>query len=274
MSNYYDTFDPEDAVTMEVPNAVFKQAIVEVGETTTGEPGTDAAVDNTGTETHAVLHFTIPRGAKGENGVSPTVTIIRNQGDTGYLLTITDAEGVHTAEIQDGQAGARGEDGFSPTVSVSKSGTTTTITITDKTSEHTATIEDGEPGLKGDDGVSPTVTIARNQEDTGNILTITDGTGAHTATIPDGAKGPKGDAGVSPSVTIIRNQADTGYVLTITDATGAYTANIPDGATGQQGPAGQGVPAGGATGAFLVKNSGTDYDTTWQTLNNADATGY
>ena len=43
-------------------------ATVEVGTTTTGEAGTPAAVVNAGDETHAVLNFTIPRGAKGDKG--------------------------------------------------------------------------------------------------------------------------------------------------------------------------------------------------------------
>ena len=43
-------------------------ATVEVGTTTTGEAGTPAAVVNAGDETHAVLNFTIPRGAKGDSG--------------------------------------------------------------------------------------------------------------------------------------------------------------------------------------------------------------
>ena len=41
---------------------------------TTGEPGTDAAVTNTGTSAAAVLNFVIPRGEKGETGA---------KGDTG-----------------------------------------------------------------------------------------------------------------------------------------------------------------------------------------------
>ena len=36
--------------------------------TTTGTPGTDATVVNTGTNSAAILNFTIPRGEKGEKG--------------------------------------------------------------------------------------------------------------------------------------------------------------------------------------------------------------
>ena len=43
-------------------------ATVTVGTVTTGEPGTDAIVTNSGTESAAVLDFTIPRGATGAAG--------------------------------------------------------------------------------------------------------------------------------------------------------------------------------------------------------------
>jgi hypothetical protein len=43
-------------------------ATVAVGSVTTGEPGTSAAVSNSGTSAAAVLDFTIPKGAKGDTG--------------------------------------------------------------------------------------------------------------------------------------------------------------------------------------------------------------
>ena len=39
---------------------------IEIGETTTGEPGTPASVTNSGTDTAPVLDFTIPEGEKGD----------------------------------------------------------------------------------------------------------------------------------------------------------------------------------------------------------------
>ena len=42
-------------------------ATVSVGTVTTGDPGTQAAVTNSGTENNAVLDFTIPQGAAGTN---------------------------------------------------------------------------------------------------------------------------------------------------------------------------------------------------------------
>ena len=90
-------------------------ATVTVGTVTTGEPGTDAIVTNSGTESAAVLDFTIPRG-------------------------------------ETGAVGAAGADGVSPTVSTSKSGNVTTITIVDSSGTKTATINDGAKGDTGPAG--------------------------------------------------------------------------------------------------------------------------
>jgi hypothetical protein len=68
-------------------------------------------------------------------------------------------------------------------------------------------------------------------------------TGPQGATGATGAQGPQGTTG----------------------ATGAQGPTGSTGATGAQGPAGQGVPTGGTTGQVLAKNTGTDYDTAWQT---------
>lgn len=43
-------------------------ATIEVGTVTTGEPGTDASVTNSGTKKEAILDFVIPRGATGMTG--------------------------------------------------------------------------------------------------------------------------------------------------------------------------------------------------------------
>ena len=60
-----------------------KAATIEVGTVTTGGPGTDAAVTNTGTETDAVLNFVIPRGDKGEKGDTGEQGPQGEKGDAG-----------------------------------------------------------------------------------------------------------------------------------------------------------------------------------------------
>lgn len=55
-----------------------QSATVTVGTVTTGQPGTQASVTNSGTSTDAVLNFTIPKGEAGQNGspgTAATVTI-------------------------------------------------------------------------------------------------------------------------------------------------------------------------------------------------------
>ena len=66
-------------------------ATVEVGTTTTGEAGTPAAVVNAGNETHAVLNFTIPRGAKGDSGAGfdTATSAVINDGITGITEDAT-----------------------------------------------------------------------------------------------------------------------------------------------------------------------------------------
>ena len=54
------------------PGAAGTAATIAVGNTITGNPGTNAAVVNTGTNSSAVFQFTIPRGEKGEPGQNGT----------------------------------------------------------------------------------------------------------------------------------------------------------------------------------------------------------
>lgn len=68
--------DVEQTIPVEYDNEPIQgiNATIQIGTTTTGEAGTNASVENVGTETHAILDFTIPRGDKGEQG---------EQGETG-----------------------------------------------------------------------------------------------------------------------------------------------------------------------------------------------
>lgn len=87
-------------------------ATVQVGNTNTGAPGTNAQVTNVGTQYNAKLNFTIPRGDKGETG---------SQGPQG-------------------PKGADGVDGYSPSATVTQEGLNAEIEITDKDGTTTATV--------------------------------------------------------------------------------------------------------------------------------------
>ena len=72
-------------------------ATVTVGTVTTGEPGTDAIVTNSGTESAAVFNFTIPRGGTGPAGAG-----VPDGGTVGQLLSKTETG---TAWIDPPQSG-------------------------------------------------------------------------------------------------------------------------------------------------------------------------
>lgn len=52
-----------------------KAATVQVGTTTTGDPGTQASVANVGDENAAILNFIIPAGATGPTGATPAISV-------------------------------------------------------------------------------------------------------------------------------------------------------------------------------------------------------
>ena len=88
-------------------------ATITVGTTTTGDPGTDAIVTNSGTDEDVVLDFTIPAGETGATG--PT-------GPTG-------------------PAGEDGVDGETPTITIG------TVTTGDPGTEASATITGTAPNF-------------------------------------------------------------------------------------------------------------------------------
>ena len=94
-------------------------ATVTVGTVTTGEPGTDAIVKNIGTESAAVLNFTIPkgetgavgavgpRGPKGDTGeTGPAGAGVPDGGTAGQLLSKTESG---TAWIDPPQSGVQSD---------------------------------------------------------------------------------------------------------------------------------------------------------------------
>jgi hypothetical protein len=145
--------------------------------------------------------------------------------------------------------------------SVSKTGSsglvdTYTITYTDGTTA-TFTLTNGKDGIDGIDGVdghSPVVTASKVGKvttvsvDGSAIATINDGNDGQ-----DGSDGQDGADGYSPSASV--SKSGSVATITITDKDGTTTASVSDGS---------GVPSGGTTGQVLTKDSGTDYDVSWE----------
>lgn len=159
---------------------------VTVGETTTGEPGTEASVVNSGDDQNVVLEFTIPRGAAGQDGAAGA----------------------------DGQDGAPGQAATITVGSVSTGEPGTNASVTNSGTENAAVFDfviprgaDGTPGQNGQDGADgAAATISVGEVITGEPGTDAEvvNTGNENAavlkfTIPRGATGQdgqKGDPGV------------------------------------------------------------------------------
>lgn len=166
-------------------------ATVSVGTVTTGAPGTDASVINSGTSSAAILDFVIPQGAQGLQGI---------QGPQG---------------IQ-GLTGATGN-GIASIVKTGTAGLVDTyrITFTDNTYfdfdvTNGSSISDIEK--TGTSGLVDTYTITLTNGDT------------HTFTVTNGAKGDKGETGeVGNGILGVNKMSTTGlvdnYRMTFTNGT-------------------------------------------------------
>jgi len=100
--NYVDSGEPSQG--QQGPGAT-----IAVGTTTTGEPGTNANVTNSGTSSAAVLNFTIPKGAKGDPGATGNgIASIAKTGTSGlvdtYTITFTNGD-TTTFTVTNGASG-------------------------------------------------------------------------------------------------------------------------------------------------------------------------
>jgi hypothetical protein len=89
-------------------------ATITVGSTTTGLPGTDAAVVNTGTAQDAVLAFTVPAGQRGLTGATGAPGPAGSQGpkgDTGPASTVPGPAGSTGPKGDTGATGSQGPKG-------------------------------------------------------------------------------------------------------------------------------------------------------------------
>ena len=183
---YYDKSQHVKGITLKVADSVVKNAIVEIGETTTGEPGTDAAVENVGTDTHAILNFTIPAGETGPAGPAGAQGPKGETGETGA----TGPAGPAGETGATGPAGPKGDTG-----------------------------ETGAAGPKGDDGDDGTTFTPAVTEITGGHRLSWTNDGGKTNPNPvdimdgaDGATGPAGPAGAAGQG--VPAGGSTGQVLT------------------------------------------------------------
>ena len=246
-------------------------ATVTVGSTTTGEPGTQAGVSNSGTSSAAVLDFVIPRGAKGEQGEQGDAATV----DVGTIVSIapdatpqvTNSGTVHDAILN--FAIPQGYDGFSPVATVTQNTGSATISITDENGTTTATVYDGATGATGPQGPQGPQGEQGEQGPQGETGPAgpqgpTGATGATGEPGPQGETGPQGPqgptgatgatgatgpAGFSPIATVTQNTGSA--TISITDENGTTTATVYDGTPGT-------VPN---NGTLTIQKNGTTVET-------------
>ena len=109
---------------------------INVGTTTTGAPGTNASVVNSGTSTDVILDFTIPRGATGPTGLTGATGPTGPTGPTGA----TGATGPTGATGATGPTGLTGLTGATgPTGPMGATGPVLTSTLAVATMQKTTT---------------------------------------------------------------------------------------------------------------------------------------
>lgn len=204
-----------------------------------------------------------PAGTNGQDGITPTI------GDNGnWYLGEADTGKPSRGEKGDkGDTGDRGEQGPAGTPGApGAAGTSITEITQGETSES--------------EGYTVTPVTINKSDSTNVVLQIKAKNGTNGAKGDPGDAGAQGAPGPANSLTIgtvstleageqatVQITGDApNQVLNFGIPKGAQGATGANGANGSDGAPGQGVPTGGTEGQVLVKDSATDYDTSWKTL--------
>ena len=182
-SHTFDVMDGEDGQPV-VP-VISAQATVGSGTGTPSVNVTKSGTDEAPTYTFA---FDNLKGAAGQNGISPTITVTDHT--TYHHIEITSAGGTESFDVYDGVDGTDGTDGVSPTVTVRSITGGHQIEIVSAGGTERFDVMDGTDGT---DGISPTVSTTAITD--GTRVTITDAVGSHTFDVMNGSDGSTGPAG-------------------------------------------------------------------------------
>lgn len=224
------------------PGEAGKAATIAVGTVETGEPGAEASVTNTGTESAAVLHFVIPRGAKGEQGEKGLQGERGErgergetgaQGEPGKDGTSFKVLGLYASLSALQAAHPTGNSGDAWAVGTSESNSIYLWDAEKTQWENIGSIkgQKGEKGDKGDPG-------ERGEQGVQGEVGATGAQGEQGIQGIPGIPGEKGTDGVSPTVAI--KAITGGHKVSITDISGTQSFDVLNGAKGEQGV--QGIP--------------------------------
>lgn len=218
---------PEVSVGPQGPEG--KAASIRVGAVTTGEPGTQAAVSNSGTENDAILDFVLPRGQIGPTGPSGADGRDGKDGVPGAAATI--------------QVGAvtTGEPGTQAQVVNVGTENAAMLQFTIPRGQPGADGKDGKNGQDGAPGPAGVGVPEISDGDEGKVMTARSGK-AVWETAQGGGGGnvqPDWDQSNPQAADFIKNrpfytQSDATFFdidevnLTFDEDAGAYVATVPD----------------------------------------------
>ena len=230
------------------PGTPGQAATIQIGEVTTGEPGTSASVENTGTESAAVLKFTIPRGETGAQGIQGPPGPQGNPGTGLDILGTYDTLEALKAAVTQPKQGQMYNVGTSDPYTVYMWDTTNGGQWLSQGQLQGAKGDTGEAGPPGDPGQAATVQV-------GQVVTGDPGTQASVSnsgttsaavldfTIPRGEQGAQGEVGATPDLsigTVDTLEPSQPATATITGTAEAPVLNlgIPKGQQGDPGTSG------------------------------------
>ena len=233
---------------------------IEIGETTTGEPGTPANVTNSGTNTAPVLNFTIPEGEKGDAATIQvgTVTASEPGSEPKVKNSGTENAAVFDFVLPRGQTGPTGQAATIEVESTATGEPGTQASVENVGTTGAVKLRFTIPrGNTGQNGVTPTLaagnveTLDPGQPATASVtgegpayqinLGIPRGqTGAQGAPGQTGNPGPQGEPGPTGPPGPQGEKGETGA----TGPQGPQGIQGPIGPQGEQGPQGKPGPEG------------------------------
>ena len=225
-------------------------ATVTVGSTTTGQPGTNASVTNSGTSSDAVLDFVIPRGNPG-----PAAYVWTTDDDyttPNYTFDIADLDGVSGETPKVGDIIFQNVNHRTFLFKINTVDTTTVLT--DYFCEITGAT--GAAGQDGTDGVTPEISATASADATHSATPTVTVTKSGTDAQPSfafafsGLAGEQGAAGQG-----VPSGGSGNQVLSKVNATDYNTEWKTIGL----------IPTGGTSGQVLTKTGSSNYQMTWST---------
>ena len=230
------------------PGTPGQAATIQIGQVVTGEPGTSASVENTGTENAAVLKFTIPRGETGAQGIQGPPGPQGAPGTGLDILGTYESLRALQAAVTQPQQGQMYNVGTSAPYTVYMWDTTNGGEWLPQGQLQGAKGDTGETGPQGAPGQAATVQVGQvTTGEPGSNATVTNSGTENAAvldfSIPRGATGETGATGATPNISVgevstLEPGQQATASMTGTAENPVLNLGIPKGETGAPGQGG------------------------------------